>query len=330
MGTKVVRPQPSEKALRAALTEFDLHLRDNREWNEWETNRAHKYAIEHGGRRYPVKKIVSIATGIPVKDFSGGRHPGHTNDLVTPFFSIVPLQRSRSDQRNPDWTRDELILALDFYLSHRPSFPGKTSKAIAGLSLLVREVAGRLGIRGDAAFRNENGVYMKLMNFRRLDPAFIALGKKGLRGGNVLELQIWKEFAHRPKHCAEIAAAIKAALEVEGEDRLEDDEEGEEGGVLTRLHKSKERDKRLVRRKKKAALEKHGRLACEACGFDFQDSYGSRGDGFIECHHTRPLHTLTGKIKTKLSELALLCANCHRMIHRRPWCTVQQLRESFR
>jgi 5-methylcytosine-specific restriction protein A len=59
----------------------------------------------------------------------------------------------------------------------------------------------------------------------------------------------------------------------------------------------------------------HGPLACEACGLDFAAVYGELGDGFIECHHTVPL-ALGSVRKTSLADLALVCSNCHRMLHR--------------
>ncbi len=89
-----------------------------------------------------------------------------------------------------------------------------------------------------------------------------------------------------------------------------------EGGEKYSTHKVRERNPALVKEKKQQAKEK-GTLACEACGFDFVKKYGSHGEGFIECHHIKPLHTLKKTSKTKLEDLALLCANCHRMIHRK-------------
>ena len=69
-------------------------------------------------------------------------------------------------------------------------------------------------------------------------------------------------------------------------------------------------------------------LLCEACGFDFEQVYGEHGKGFIECHHTKPVSELKAGEKTKLSDLALVCSNCHRMIHRRrPWLSVSELGE---
>jgi 5-methylcytosine-specific restriction protein A len=92
--------------------------------------------------------------------------------------------------------------------------------------------------------------------------------------------------------------------------------EGEEGGVIMRLHKRYERDPKLVREKRKAAAAA-GTLACEVCGFDFEKAYGELGAGYVEVHHKKPVHTLTFGTKTNLEDLALLCANCHRMAHRR-------------
>jgi len=63
------------------------------------------------------------------------------------------------------------------------------------------------------------------------------------------------------------------------------------------------------------------------CEFDFSIAYGNRGLGFIECHHTKPLATLGTGTKTHIDDLALVCANCHRMIHRRkPWLSIAELK----
>jgi 5-methylcytosine-specific restriction protein A len=68
-------------------------------------------------------------------------------------------------------------------------------------------------------------------------------------------------------------------------------------------------------------------LACEVpgCGFDFAERYGKDGEGYSECHHTTPLFELRERA-TRLDEVALVCANCHRIPHRRrPWLKVNQL-----
>ena len=109
----------------------------------------------------------------------------------------------------------------------------------------------------------------------------------------------------------------------------EDDEvvEAEEGRILTRIHQGRERNRALVAAKKAAVLKTASSLKCEACTFDFQQTYGDRGAGFMEVHHLKPLSTLRPGDKTSLSDLALLCSNCHRMVHAgRPWLSMEQLK----
>lgn len=46
------------------------------------------------------------------------------------------------------------------------------------------EQAHRLnGVSGAPTLRNENGVYLKMMNLRSLDPAYTAQGKVGMQSG---------------------------------------------------------------------------------------------------------------------------------------------------
>lgn len=328
-----MQPQLTRAALAKALKEFDRDWRELKEWQGWEENKAHKYAIKDKGRLYPVKQIASLASGVPVKQFSGGRHSGHANGLIEAHgFRVVPLRGA-----NPDWARDELIIALDVYLRHRPNPPGKTSKEIIALSETLNRLGDRLfppSERSDT-FRNPNGVYMMLMNFRRLDPQYTAGGKKGLEAGAQAEEDVWNEFADNPARCRAAAQAILASIDdPEGgvaptdEDVDEGIEDAPEGRLLTRKHLARERNRKLVDAKKKAALKKHGKLECEVCSFDFAASYGARGDGFIECHHTKPVSTLAAGHRTHINDLALVCANCHRVIHRgKPWLGVEELRK---
>ncbi len=103
--------------------------------------------------------------------------------------------------------------------------------------------------------------------------------------------------------------------------------EASEGRVLTRVHQARERNQRIVKKKKTEALNDTGKLECEACGFDFQEVYGDLGQGFAECHHTKAVSSLVPGEKTKLRDFAIVCANCHRMIHRsKPWLSIEELK----
>jgi 5-methylcytosine-specific restriction enzyme A len=321
-------PPVSAEALRAAMGRFDRELRDTPDWAEWEQNRAYRYAIEQERRRYPVKQIVSMATGIPVSDFSGGQASGDANQyLVSRGFAVVELR-----QRNPTWVRDELILALDMYLRCAGNPPRKGSPEIDELSETLNRLGHYLGIATEDRFRNVNGVYMKLMNFRRFDPVFTEAGKRGLSRGGQAEEEVWNTFASNPERCHAVAQTIRHALAHDQNGETIPDlagdgiEEAEEGRVITALHRRYERNSALVQAKKKKALAALGKLACEACGFDFRERYGDHGEGFIECHHAKPIHALQPGDKTKVGDLRLLCSNCHRMVHaRRPWLTIEEL-----
>jgi hypothetical protein len=75
-----------------AMERFDREFLESPEWTNWEQKESHKYAIEENGRRYPVKKIVSIATDTPVASFSGG---DEANTYVAKLeFRVVPLRQS--------------------------------------------------------------------------------------------------------------------------------------------------------------------------------------------------------------------------------------------
>lgn len=232
--------------------------------------------------------------------------------------------------RNPDWTRDELIMALDLYMQFGGNPPGKASPEIVGLSDLLRRMGAHIEKKLDT-YRNPNGVYMKIMNFRSHDPKYTEAGKTGLSSTSAAEDGVWSDFANAPVRLQEVAALIRNAVDagIILPSSQEEDEgmEAEEGKILTRLHRSRERNRKLVEKKKTQVLERDGFLKCEACEFDFAKTYGERGRGKIVAHHTIPVHTLKPNSKTKLADLALVCANCHTMIHSsRLWLTMEELR----
>lgn len=83
----------STEDLHAALAQFDRDFRHTPEWAGWEQNKAHLYAIQHQENRYPVKQIVSMATGLAVSEFSGGQGSGGANAYVTSLgFTVVKLK----------------------------------------------------------------------------------------------------------------------------------------------------------------------------------------------------------------------------------------------
>lgn len=233
--------------------------------------------------------------------------------------------------RNPTWVRDEIILAMDLYFRGGRKQLAASHPDVVGLSRVLRRLPVHESDSRAATFRNPNGINMILGNFLKLDPEHQG---RGLGRNNHLQDEVWKDFAADPEGLRRTAEAILRAIDpgtspgATAPAELAADEAFVEGEVLTRLHLTRERCPRAVRRKKERALAETGRLACEACGFDFAAVYGPLGTGFAECHHTRPLAELPGRRSTRLCDLAVVCANCHRMLHRgHPRPTVARLRE---
>ncbi|MCB9108740.1 MAG: HNH endonuclease [Anaerolineales bacterium] len=53
-----------------------------------------------------------------------------------------------------------------------------------------------------------------------------------------------------------------------------------------------------------------------------------KGSGFIEAHHTIPVSDMEPGQATRVEDIALICSNCHRMLHRtRPWLSIGMLKE---
>ncbi len=221
--------------------------------------------------------------------------------------------------RNPIWSRDELILALDLY--QRVPFTKVTPSSPEAVEL--SKVLNHLAIHThgtDDLFRNPNGVCMKLGNFARLDPAWTSGGRSGLPHGSEGEEVVWRDFAHDPARLRAVADAIRRNVTQPADEPtspvVDDDLEAPEGAILLRSHVVRERNASLVNKRKQLELKNTGVLRCEVCAMHFADVYGTVGQGFIECHHIVPLASVTTRKITRLSDLALVCSNCHRMLHR--------------
>lgn len=102
-----------------------------------------------------------------------------------------------------------------------------------------------------------------------------------------------------------------------------------EGRKILVEHFVRERDRSLVKQKKNEALM-NGSYFCEVCSFSFQKTFSK---DFIECHHIEPISEkpVNGSI-TELSDLALVCSNCHRMLHQKfdgKFLSVEELRNRY-
>jgi 5-methylcytosine-specific restriction enzyme A len=308
-------------AVAAALHEFD-RLGREQFLEASGFGRAKSYFVEQDGKLYDSKAIVGYAHGISgdrawrANDFSGGEKTAA--DLLRVLGFTVRFLR------NPAWTRDEIVLACALVAANGWRTVAQEKPEVVELSRLLQTRAIH-PLDGRASdFRNPAGVE------RKTGDLVSCLPGHRRTNGNRLDVEVVDAFRVRPEAMREEARIIRLALQEWGDEphSIEDPDlldDADEGGAVLRSHLRRERNANL-RRRKIAEVRRQGReLACEACGFNFEAAYGGRGAGFIECHHRNPLHE-TGPVKTRLADLALICSNCHRMIHRTAtWLSVEEL-----
>jgi predicted HNH restriction endonuclease len=136
----------------------------------------------------------------------------------------------------------------------------------------------------------------------------------------------WARQNGEPEHENLLALFLSLA---EGLDRGElpeieigaaEDDDGHEGELKKLLVRHRKREHKFRAKKITDVMQRNdGHLICEVphCGFDFHTQYGELGVGFVEVHHRKPLSQAPRRSQSiRLSDLAVVCANCHRMIHR--------------
>jgi predicted restriction endonuclease len=101
-----------------------------------------------------------------------------------------------------------------------------------------------------------------------------------------------------------------------------------EGRQLYVRHRKLERNAKVAKAAKNKRLKQTGDLRCDVCGFSFKKRYGPLGAGFIEAHHTVPISQFKGQKITRVEDIALVCSNCHRMLHKgNPLLSIAALRK---
>jgi 5-methylcytosine-specific restriction protein A len=229
-----------------------------------------------------------------------------------------------SGHGNPNWTRDEVILALALYFECGGKLPSPRDARVQELSEVLRAFPYHSESARKDSFRNADGVSFKLQNIRQ-----VATGA-GLSNVSRTDKAVWEELGHDPGKVKYLASLIRTGIEVSHAVREEEPEYEvfAEGRVVTETHLRRERNPKL--RAKLLEKRRHaGTLHCETClrtptGVDTE-----LAEAIFEAHHLVPLAAGEARA-TKLSDLALLCASCHRQAHKaiakqRRWLIISEL-----
>ena len=239
------------------------------------------------------------------------------------------LTEAPKGPRDPAWTRDELILICEALRQNDWKLIRASDPRAETLSTTLRNLPIHPADVRTARFRSPSSVQRKAADLLTRRPSYQGIPT---RGGH-LDAQVLADFSREPDLMSSAANALSAmpeqelsgALAAAGREDFEDD--ALEGRLLFRRHRIYERSRSLRLKRLQAAQQTEEGLACQVCEFDFAQIYGSAGAGYIEVHHAVPLHA-SGYVRTRLSDLVLLCSNCHVIAHRvRPWPTVVELRD---
>jgi predicted HNH restriction endonuclease len=264
-----------------------------------------------------------------------------------PRESVSPKsgeQKKPQLSHNPNWTREEHILGLDLYLRLRgTSYPDEHPEVIE-LSLTLLKLAALRKINGAATFRNANGVSMKMLNFRRVDPEYTGVG---LPSGSKLEGEVWKELANAPEKLAVLVGSILD--EISASENMPDSVGALHTGIdpsdydAAAIGESPEqppsdldRLAALERRFLDAAPEVKVRISkgiergpigreikrlngfrcqiCKAFGYEPLGFRKKDGEPYVEAHHVMPVSRQEiGSLSA--ANIVTLCANHHRELH---------------
>jgi 5-methylcytosine-specific restriction enzyme A len=269
-----------------------------------------------GGGTVTAESLVRIRNGILSQINEAVPDPNFVEETVSDESAS---DSSVGNKRDKPWGFEETLLALDFYLKYEPSFPGKGSDEIRKLSDTLQKLPIIPSKMRSSKFRNANGVYMKLMNLRAEDPRKKV--KSGLGDTSAMDKKIWESYEEHLNQVHIDAQELLQNLNMFQASPTEFDETSEsesvsaqEGGWKDKLHRVKER-RSLREPRLSKMLETHGKYFCECCSIQSPDAKDPTS--ILEVHHIVPLAEIDFIQQTTLEDLAVLCANCHRLIHAR-------------
>jgi 5-methylcytosine-specific restriction enzyme A len=234
-------------------------------------------------------------------------------------------------RRRLDWQWEEIVLACDLVYQNRWRQLDEGDGRVRELSGILQRMSIHPLDARLPNFRNSAGVAQKTRNIATVHPDYVGSPSNG----NKLDKKVLDEFLDDPERMQSVAARLRQLALTDEPENISNlfGDEGEsvmEGRYLLHFHRVRERSSKLRDKKIRSVLARSGPLICEVCLFNFEEVYGDLGKGFIECHHVEPLHE-SGERSRNIHDLALLCSNCHHMIHRKPpWPTPSELREIIR
>jgi hypothetical protein len=96
-----VLPEPSRNKVLKAFKQFDRDMRSDDTSSDWDDGEFPQYAVEHDQRPYPPKRILSITSGIPIRELGDDEEVNKVFSALG--FHIVPLTQRRAARTRQVW-----------------------------------------------------------------------------------------------------------------------------------------------------------------------------------------------------------------------------------
>lgn len=287
----MARPEtPTRARVEHALTEFDV-IGQAAFLLKYEKGHApDRWLLRVRGRFYPMK-AVWVASHQPPADPSDVDYRNGIRDLRDlGYVDIVAVEEK--DHRPPlaTPTRDSVLAAMqEFRSSGTEAFLRRHTEGHAPKSRYVRHHGVAYPLKALFAASNVPPIRHRHFGYKHAEAEMKALGF------DVVILRSPPELIDPNKADDAVSEGLRIVREL---------------NII-------KRSRAIVDRVKASKMP----LVCEACGFDFEKRYGAHGRGFIEAHHVEPLSKRKGVDEaTTAADFAMLCANCHRMVHHGGGC----------
>jgi hypothetical protein len=120
--------------------------------------------------------------------------------------AIFSAKQVKAMPKNPDWTTEETLLALDLYIRSGMRLLGKTHPDVIELSDTLKRLRFFKSNHLSDTLRNPAGVAMKLANIKA------AHTSSGLdHGSKKLEKDLWTRYAHAPDLLRSVANQLRSS-----------------------------------------------------------------------------------------------------------------------
>ena len=215
---------------------------------------------------------------------------------------------------NPNWTREELILALDLYFDMDQGQMHKGNHNVIRVSNEIRELNIHFDIPDPDKFRNPSSIARRLGNFKTMDDGY---GGDGLKNSSKLAKEVYQEFNNRRDTLKQAAFEIRDKVlrpKTQKKSSNFNKKDIYKSEFLYQFHKNRESDPLVLKVKKEMALASTETLKCEICRFDANAFYGEIGNDVMEIHYNKELMNEPGLESSSMDDFIIVCSNCHKVL----------------